>query len=134
MTILLLLFQSELGWEKWIGESVVFALVIVFLIFILRALPTWKEIKLAEINVRDKESVALGALGNSMNQIGTTLKEVAIEQRRATENVRILQRANTDESNNLSASVDMLIERMDTLEESMKEQGYATRPKAIKKN
>lgn len=133
MTILLLLFQSELGWEKWIGESVVFALVIVFLIFILRALPTWKEIKLAEINVRDKESVALGALGNSMNQIGTTLKEVAIEQRRATENVRILQRANTDESNNLSASVDMLIERMDTLEESMKEQGYATRPKAIKK-
>ena len=133
--MLLLFLQSEINWERWIGESIVFALVVAILVFILKALPIWKEIKLAEINVRDKEAESLGQLGNALNQIGDTMKDVAIEQRRATDNVKILQRANADESNNIIHSVDALNERLDTLEETMQEQGiYATRPKAIKKN
>ena len=133
--MLLLFLQSEINWERWIGESIVFALVVAILVFILKALPIWKEIKLAEINVRDKEAESLGQLGNALNQIGDTMKDVAIEQRRATDNVKILQRANADESNNIIQSVDALNERLDTLEETMQEQGiYATRPKAIKKN
>ena len=133
--MLLLFLQSEINWERWIGESIVFALVVAILVFILKALPIWKEVKLAEINVRDKEAESLGQLGNALNQIGDTMKDVAIEQRRATDNVKILQRANADESNNIIQSVDALNERLDTLEETMQEQGiYATRPKAIKKN
>ena len=132
----LFLLQGELlpiGTSKWIGEVVAIAVVVIFLIFILRLvfklLPSWKEIKLAELGVRGEEAkaqvqiaLALGGLGNALNQIGATMHSVAIEQRRATDNVKILQRATADENNNIIQSVDGLLERMDAFEEKFKEQ------------
>lgn len=140
MNLFLLQTSSDSGWERWIGEGIAITLIIVILGFILRMLPSWKEVKLAELTVRTEEAkaqvqvaTALGGLGNALNQIGTTMQNVAIEQRRATENVKILQRATADENNHIIASVDGLIERMDTFEEQMKEL-YATRPEGSPKN
>lgn len=125
----LFLFQAEIGWEKWIGEGVAITLILVILGFILRLLPSWKEIKLAEITVRGEEAkaqvqvaTALGGLGNALNQIGSTMHSVAIEQRRATDNIKVLQRATADENNNILQSVDNLMERMDTFEKQIQEQ------------
>lgn len=144
----ILLLQTLPGWEQWIGDSVVVLLVCVFLAFLLKALPTWKEIKIAEFNVRTKEAEASGQLSvsltsfaqaqnqlaNALGQLGETVKDIAIEQKKATDNVLILQRVNANEAQNISQTVDTLIERLDTLEDNFKEQGfYATRPKAVTK-
>ncbi len=143
----LLLLQADVGWEKWVGEGVAVMMFIIMLGFLLRALPTWKEIKLAEFDVRTKEAEASGQmslsltqfataqnqLANALGTLGETVKDIAIEQKKATDNVMILQRMNTAESNQLSNSVDELIDRMDTLEEVIKEQDYEIRPKTTAK-
>ncbi|HQU83968.1 MAG TPA: hypothetical protein PKY59_12610 [Pyrinomonadaceae bacterium] len=102
-----------------------------------------------ELEVRTKEAEASGQvafsltiLANAQNQqsaalhtLGETIKDIAIEQKKATENVLILQRVNSNEAQNISQTVETLIERIDTLEDNFKEQGfYATRPKAVTKN
>jgi len=118
------------GWEKWIGEGVAISLIIILLGFLLRALPTWKEIKINEFNVRTKEaevggqtSLAISNLATSQTQLATaletlggTVRDIAIEQKKATENVMILQRVNTNESQQMSNIVEELVERVDALE------------------
>jgi predicted transcriptional regulator len=146
-----LLFLQDVGfeWQRYIGEGVAFLMFITLLTFILRLLPTWKEVRIKDIEVRTKEAETAGQiatalvqsataqtqLGTALNQLGQTVKDIAIEQRQATENVMILQRVSANESQNLSETVNHLIERMDTLEENLAPQGlYETRPKAIKKS
>lgn len=139
---------AQTDWENWVGQGAVVTLVIAFLGFLLRALPIWKEIKVEEMKVRTKEAEASGQVATSLTQLaaaqsqqsialhtlGETIKDIAIEQKKATENVLILQRVNSNEAQNISQTVDTLLERIDTLEENFKEQGlYATRPKAVKK-
>ncbi len=122
MYLFLLFFaENEFGWERWIGEGVAISVVIVILIFVLKALPTWKEIKLAEINVRKQEAEAFGKLSGALGQIGTTLHSVAVEQRKATDMTLVMQRVAADEGNNLSASVDELNQRMDEFESIVKQ-------------
>lgn len=137
----LLLTDVDPGWGQWIGEGVAISLIALILFFIWKVLPIWKEVRLAEIKVRDKEAEALGSLSGAINglaasqtQISETLRDVAIEQRRATDNVKLLQRVGADESATLSQAVETLATRMDGLEEALKEEGYAQRPKAVKKN
>ena len=134
--MIILLLQTAAGWETWLREGISISLIILILGFILKLLPSWKEVKLAEIDVRKEEAKAqvqiansLGALGTSLNQISTTMNNVAIEQRRATDNVKILYRATADENSNIINSVDGLMERMDSFEEKLEEKGNATRPK-----
>lgn len=132
-----LLFQADFAWEKYIGEGIAITLIIVILGFILKALPVWKEVKLAELKTREKEAevqvqvaAALGTLGGSLSQLGTVIHDIAIEQRRATDTVQILQRVNSAEAEKISNSVDGLLMRMDNFENALEEQGInAKRPK-----
>lgn len=131
MNFLLLLFQTDSsGWEKYIGEGIAVSLIIVILGFILKALPTWKEVKLAELKTREKEAEvqiqvagALGMLGGSLSQLGTVIHDIAIEQRRATDTVQILQRVNSEESERIFQSVDGLVVRIDGFEQILEEHG-----------
>lgn len=149
MNLLLLLSEAPPGfeWERWVGEGVAVLLVIVFLGFLLRAMPTWKEIKMKEFDVRSKEAETSGQvavslvhfadaqnrLADTLGQLGTTVKDIAIEQKKATDNVLILQRMNSAEANSLSETVDYLAERVDSMEGAIKDSGtYANRPKAVK--
>lgn len=146
MNFLLIQAQAQAqtaGWEKWIGEGVAITLILMLLGFILRLAPMWKDIKLREFDVRTKEAEASGQVSfaltqsaNAQNQLATalgtlgeTIKDIAIEQKKATDNVMILQRVNSNESNQISDSVEELIERMDTLEEVLKEKDNEIRPK-----
>ncbi len=126
---LLFFFQDAGSFDlkNWLGEGVTFSLVVVFMWFCLKALPTWKEVQLERMKVRDKESESLGALGNSLGQLSSSLTQnsevmnnIALEQRKATENVLILQRVSADQSNKLADSVDTLTNRIETLEEKIK--------------
>lgn len=144
----LILLQTDIGWEKWVGEGVAVMMFIIMLGFLLKALPTWKEIKIAEFDVRTKEAEASGQmslsltqfasaqnqLANALGQLGETVKDIAIEQKKATDNVMILQRVSSAESNQLSNSVEELVERMDTFEETFKDKDYEVRPKTTAQN
>lgn len=129
-SLLLLLETTTVGLENFIGEGIAISVIIVILVFVLRVLPSWKEIRLAEMKTREKEAEvqvqvagALGQLGASLTQLGTVIHDIAIEQRRATETVQILQRVNSEESEKIFQSVDGLISRMDGFEQALEEQG-----------
>lgn len=114
----ILLLQTTLtDYAQWgIAGAIVF-LIVVVLAFLLKALPTWKEVRLAEIKVREKEAdsraaqaTSFGELSGALSTIGNVLNNVAIEQRHATEKVQLLQRVNADTSERAEEKVDQLIE------------------------
>ena len=54
--------------------------------------------------------------------MASTLKDIAVEQRRATETIKILQRANSDSSDELARSVAIISDRVDRLDKRYDEQ------------
>src|SRR5436853_7494431 len=82
-----------------------------------------KEIKVREFDVRQLEATvsreqaqALEKLSASLGAMSSTLRDVAIEQRRATDTVKMLQRVNTDSTDQVSRSISDLNERLGRLE------------------
>lgn len=119
-------------------ESLVLAVIIILLGFatwmILKILPVWKELKLSEHATRKAEAESeakradsMGQLANAINLMskmnGTfaaTLKDIAVEQRRATEEVRILQRVASDQNNKMATQVESVTEWMVRIKERIK--------------
>lgn len=146
----LLLFQTETLTGDWgqfgMAAGAIF-LVVAFLFFLLKALPMFERIKGREFDVRTEEAKVTGQIstallqsGNAQGQLagaieslGKTLSNIAIEQRKTTDNLIILQRSSASETDNLSETVNIVVERMDSLEEAIKENGInvTTRPKAV---
>lgn len=161
MSFLLLFLQELNGWEKYIGETATILLIFIILVFIYRMAPTWKELKLRESDVREKETESAVILANSVTHLAdaqttlaTTMKEIrfreaevngklaesvgkladaqinftevvqsiSIEQRKATDNLLLLQRVNLKESENMTQSIEYLNERIDQVEKQFKEQ------------
>ena len=94
------------------------------LTFILKALPTWKEVRLRELELRGEENTiktqqaaALATLGNALTSISDVLKSIAVEQRRSVEIIEILQRANNDTSDRLDQHVRLLAEWVKQIED-----------------
>ncbi|OLE52674.1 MAG: hypothetical protein AUG51_17025 [Acidobacteria bacterium 13_1_20CM_3_53_8] len=97
------------------GPTVLLLALILF--FLLRIAPIYKEVKLKELAVREAENDVKREQAVALGSLASVLKEIAVEQRRATEVVEILQRVNTDESDKLSYNVQRLTERIDQFEE-----------------
>jgi hypothetical protein len=105
------------------------------LAFMLRALPTWRVMKTRELDIRELEAAArskeadaltslggsLAGLGNALNQNSQVLGNVAIEQRRATDAIRLLQRVNGDSTERLRVTVEDLVSRMADMERDRNE-------------
>jgi preprotein translocase subunit SecD len=96
-------------------------------VFILRLVhkmgPSWEKIKLRELDVREAEvkvkgeqAAALGQLGQGITQMAETLKEIGVDQRRATETIKILQRVNADTSDQMTRNMAVLTDRIDRFE------------------
>lgn len=83
---------------------------------VIKLAPMWKEVRLRELDVREQEGVAKGQQAGALNQLADALREIAVEQRRATEELTIMQRVNNDSSSQLRYSVDTLSQRVDSLE------------------
>lgn len=131
---LIFLQTPEFSWWQlalWGPTIIILVIVLAFLLRVLPTwLPTWKELKLRELDVREKEATAksdqaaslakqaeaLGELGAGIIQMSSTLKEIAIEQRRATDGVKLLQRVNADIANNESQALLILEDRINRLE------------------
>lgn len=90
------------------------------LAFLLRALPTWRLIKGRELDIREVEAQArssqadaLKSLGSSLENMGSALnrnsevlKSVAIEQRRATDAIRLVQRISVGSTDKLREAIE----------------------------
>jgi hypothetical protein len=127
--------METIKWQDvviWGPTTVMFGMLLWFLI---KMAPTWKEIRLRELDVRLSEAKAstemasaLGQLGTGLDTIAETLNNIAVEQRHATDTIKILQRVNSDQSDELSRNVAILTDRMDRFEKRYDE---SQRPHAI---
>lgn len=129
----LILQVDQLPWG-W-GQLAMFGPTIVILVlllgFMIKMAPTWKELRMRELGVREEEArsgaqqaTAMTAVASSLSTLGGHLSEssrllgnVTIEQRRATDAVRILQRVNSETAENLRETVHELSERVGAIEE-----------------
>jgi hypothetical protein len=119
--MLLLLFQdwNDLGPLMQYGPTVV--LLGLILVFVLKALPSWKEVKLREIELRSSEVAVRGEEAKALTAVSNVLHEVAVEQRRAADTVKIMQRINSRSADELTEEVSALNERLMTLDQRMQE-------------
>src|SRR3954471_15616888 len=95
--LLTLLFQTLIGipWDKMFAGGISFVILVLLLVVLLKLAPMWKEIHLKEIDSRDKESDARIAQSKALESVANVLYEVAVEQRRSSDSVKILQRVNS---------------------------------------
>jgi hypothetical protein len=130
--------MGEIAWPQVAALGPTVVMLALVLGFLLRIAPTWKEIKLRELNVREQEAAARTEQAAALKQLGTsnlemagTLKEVAIEQRRATEGVKILQRVNADTSDQMARQMAILsdrVERIERRDNNVEPEGTGTKP------
>lgn len=101
--------------------SLPYALIVLGIVlwFVLKVLPTWKEVKLADNESRKAEAAAIGALSsaiislsNSQSQFSTVVNNVAVEQKRSLDQVKILQRVSVSSSDVLLETVNQLTEQI----------------------
>ncbi len=117
--------MEALGWDKIIALPAAVLVLVLILIFVLRALPSWKEVKLAEIKVREveadsrtQEASVFGKLSDTLGSMSSLMERITIDQRRDTEKMHILQRVNADASDKILSKLDTLDQMADSLEES----------------
>lgn len=135
-----LFLQAELAWSQIIQLGPTVVILALILIFLIRVAPTWKEIRLKELELRGEENVVKREQAGALTQLAGALKEIAVEQRRATEEVNILQRVNSDSNDRLSHHVHTLTERLERLEDVQSSSvrqtvsELASRVEAVEKN
>lgn len=88
------------------------------LIFLLRIAPTWKEVRLRELDLKERDATVSEKVAESLGRLADVLQAVAVEQRRATETIEILQRVNADASDHLISNVRLLSERVTRIEDN----------------
>lgn len=109
--------MDAIGWDKIIALPAAIIVLLAILGFFLRVLPYWKEVKLAEINVREREAESrtheasiFGRFSESINSISSVLERIVLDQQRENENTRLLQRVTADASEKILTRLDALDE------------------------
>lgn len=120
----LLLLQAEVlqtDYAQWGIAGAIIFLVVACFVFLLRAMPTWKDVRLAEIKTRQDEAAAhvaqatsFGQLSEALKSMSETVNHVAVEQRQATEDVRHSQRVNADMTARTQDAINQMAETLDT--------------------
>jgi hypothetical protein len=111
------------NWQQIASGGAVLMMFALLLWFILKLVPSWERLKIREFDTRDKEAgsraeqaASMSQLASGIGQMSGVLKDVAVEQRKATEIVEILQRANADTQDQLLQGVRSLIGRIESIE------------------
>ena len=115
----LIIFQANnpAEWKDLFQYGPTVILLALVLWFLLRALPIWKEVKLKELDLRGEENQAKLQQSDALGRLADVLKDIAVEQRRATENIEISQRVNAHSAEQLSVQVGVISKRVDQIEQ-----------------
>jgi hypothetical protein len=111
------------GWAQAVQYGPTVVLLLIILGFLIRIAPMWKEIRLKEIDLRGEENVVKREMAGALTQLATALKDIAVEQRRATEEISITQRVNSDMNERLTQNVKSLNDRLDRVETLYTDEG-----------
>ena len=138
MLLLILTEPMDFSWPQLALWGPTIIILVIVLGFLLKVLPTWKELKLLDFSIREAEAKAkseqaasLGHLGEGITVMSETLKEIAVEQRRATDAVKILQRVNADTSDQMTRHLAILTDRVERIERgqaNVEPHGSETKP------
>jgi hypothetical protein len=115
-SVILLLLQIDAPWREFIAFGPGFVALIMILIFLIRMAPTWKEVKLRELDLRGEEVKMRGEEGKALGALANVLDSIAVRQTEATENVQMLQRVNVDSNQKLNMNLLSLNDRLDRLD------------------
>lgn len=117
--LLLALLQIDAPWRDFIAFGPGFVALIMILFFLIRMAPTYKEVKLRDLDLRSHEVDVRAKEAESLTALSKVLYEVAVEQRRAADAVKIMQHINSRSADNLSDNVDTLDENVRTLSDQV---------------
>jgi hypothetical protein len=95
------------------GQTLLILIVLIY--FAIKAMPTWERTRTRELDVRDTESKVMGQIAAALSQVATsnsevasslkqsseTTREIAVEQRKTTELLQLLERADSDRQEHL---------------------------------
>ena len=132
------------------GTAVVVLFMILFfgLLYVVKVLPTWKAVRLDANAAQTQMAGALALVANAITDSNKTralemqaithladvVQSIAVEQRKANESIRIMQRVQADSTDDLTDFVQELNQRLAQLEQgSPILQTYAGRPKTNSK-
>lgn len=121
---------SNVDWTQVFTYGPTAILLLIVLSAVIKLAPTWKEVKLRELDlrkdegkIREQQSAALTTLAGSITTLAeaTTnmtgmMEDLAIHQRKSTEELQIMQRVNADSNDRLVAEVRLLSDRVDRFE------------------
>jgi len=93
-------------------------IVIVFLAVwtVIKVAPTWKEVKLREMDIREKEITQREQQSVAIQSLAEVIEIIAVEQKHATEALRISERVTMREGEKLGEVVHEFAGRLDVLE------------------
>jgi hypothetical protein len=116
---LILQASDQIGWREAIQFGPTVVILFMLLVFLIRIAPIWKEVRLREIDMRAEENVVKREQAGALGQLANVLQVIAVEQRRATEEVTISQRVNASTANELNVNVKRLMQHVEELDKKV---------------
>lgn len=108
----------EPSWVQLVQYGPTVVILALLLWFALRLAPIWKEVKVRELDLRADENVVKREQTVALASLADVIKDIALIQRKATENIEIMQRVNADSNDRVVHAVQSLTERVDKVEET----------------
>jgi hypothetical protein len=117
MSMYLFFLQQSTGvWTQFAPYGPTVIMLALILGFLIRIAPTWKDVKLREFDLRAEENSVKKEQAGALTLLADVLKSVAVEQRRATESVELMQRVNSDGNERLSHTMQSFNARLEVIE------------------
>lgn len=115
----MMILQTSPGWSELLQYGPTVVILALILAFLIRMAPIWKEVKLREMDVRESEISLREKIAASVGRLADVLREIAIEQRQASEAIQVAQRVNVNSNEKLGHTVDDLAHSVDGLNDRM---------------
>jgi hypothetical protein len=104
------------SWTPFLQFGPTVVMLALILGFLIRVTPTWKEIKLRDLDQRVEENAVKREQAVALGRLADVLQSIAVEQRKATEEAVLMQRMNASSADELSHNVKQLSRRMDEID------------------
>jgi len=109
----LLLLDPSFSEIKNFAPTIIFAFVIIW--GVIRLAPTWKEVKMREMDIREKEVVQREHQAMATQALAETTRDIAIETKYSIEALRIAERVTIREGEKLSETTREIKEAVQTV-------------------
>lgn len=110
----LVLLDPGLSELKNFAPTIIMAFLIIWCV--IKLAPTWKEVKMRDMDIREKEIAQREQQAIGIQSLAEVVRDIAIEQKHATEALRIAERVTMREAEKLGEAVHEVTARFEILE------------------